>query len=199
MVYRILICGVGGQGILSTANIIARSAAEEGLFIRQSEIHGMSQRGGAVYASISLSKEPISLGDIIPTGSADMILSMEPLESLRYLDKLAKEGILITADKPFENIPDYPELTIIYEEIHSLPKSILVDTAALAKEAGSAHTGNVVLIGAASKYFPISHSNIIGTIKKMFSHKGEKIIEANIKALQLGQRYDLLRETAAIV
>ncbi len=190
MLYRLIVAGVGGQGILSIAGIIAKSAKAEGLYFKQSEIHGMSQRGGAVFANISISDKELKVSNIIPTGKADMILSMEPLESLRYLDKLSASGVLITSSKPVENIAKYPNLDMIYEDIQSIPKSILADVAGLAKVAGSSHTANVVLVGIAAKHLPISENGLLRTIENAFSHKGEKIIEANKKAFTLGQNFD---------
>ncbi|MBO4731994.1 MAG: indolepyruvate oxidoreductase subunit beta, partial [Spirochaetaceae bacterium] len=148
MKYDIILAGVGGQGVLSIAAIIASAAMKSGLSVRQSEVHGMSQRGGGVSAHLRLSDATIA-SDLIPKGGADMILSMEPMESLRYLPWLGAKGVLLTAAEPFVNINNYPEIETIYKTIDSLPDSRILKTAELAKEAGNIKCENMVLIGAA--------------------------------------------------
>ncbi|HSE37567.1 MAG TPA: 2-oxoacid:acceptor oxidoreductase family protein, partial [Blastocatellia bacterium] len=109
MKYDIILAGVGGQGVLSVSAVIGSAARSQGLFVKLSEVHGMSQRGGGVVANLRLADKPIA-SDLIPLGGASMILSMEPLESLRYLNYLSPEGVLITSTNPVVNIPDYPNL-----------------------------------------------------------------------------------------
>jgi indolepyruvate ferredoxin oxidoreductase beta subunit len=186
MKYDIVIAGVGGQGIIAVATIIAKAAMLDGFYIRQSEIHGMSQRGGNVSAYVRIGSEPIA-SDMIPVGTADMILSMEPLESLRYLNLLAKNGVLVTANEPVKNISDYPEVEKIYTEIKSLPNSRMVDINELAKKAGTLKSGNMVLIGAASSYFPIKLESLEKSIHDFFIRKGEAVVATNLKALQIGR------------
>src|SRR4030042_5605627 len=108
----IILAGVGGQGILSIAFVIAGAALEDGLEVKQAEVHGMSQRGGAVQSHLRLSQERI-FSDLIPKGEADLILSVEPLEALRYVDYLRPEGMVVSSRPPFVNIPDYPDLGTI--------------------------------------------------------------------------------------
>ncbi|MEW6565201.1 MAG: indolepyruvate oxidoreductase subunit beta [Spirochaetota bacterium] len=182
----IILAGVGGQGILSVAAIIAKAAVDQGLKVRQSEVHGMSQRGGAVLAHLRLSDSTI-YSDLVPKGEADLIISMEPLESLRYTAWLNPEGTLVSAAEPFINIPDYPELENIYSMIRSLPRSVIVETQNLAKEAGLARAANMVLIGAASPYLPIAPEAMEGTICELFATKEPAVIDANIKAFRLGR------------
>src|SRR5512138_2857743 len=126
MKYDIILAGVGGQGVLSVSAIIASSAMKEGLAVKQSEVHGMSQRGGAVLANLRLSDRPIA-SDLISLGAASMILSMEPLESLRYLPYLNPAGTIITASDPMVNIADYPALDGLLASIRTLPNASLVD------------------------------------------------------------------------
>ncbi|MBO4439226.1 MAG: indolepyruvate oxidoreductase subunit beta [Spirochaetaceae bacterium] len=185
MTYDILLAGVGGQGVLSLAAIIAESAMAEGLKVRQSEVHGMSQRGGGVQAHLRLSDSTIA-SDLIPSGKADMILAMEPLESLRYLTWLKPDGVVVTAAEPFVNIGNYPETEALYATIKKLPKSNIVKTAELAKEAGNIKTENMVLIGAALKYLPLKKETIEKSVHARFAVKDPKLVDINMKALELG-------------
>jgi indolepyruvate ferredoxin oxidoreductase beta subunit len=186
MKYDIILAGVGGQGVLSVSSIIASSAMKEGLFVKQSEVHGMSQRGGAVLANLRLADAPIA-SDLIPLGSAAMILSMEPLESLRYLGYLSANGAVITSTNPVVNIPDYPDLDGLLEHVRSLPLARLVDGEQLARAAGSARATNMVMVGAASHRLPIKVDTLEHYIQAMFAVKGEKVVETNLKAFRAGR------------
>lgn len=181
MKYDIVLAGVGGQGVLSLAAILARSAMIDGLEVRQSEVHGMAQRGGAVSAHLRLSDAPIA-GDLIPSGGADMILAMEPLESLRYLSFLEPGGIVVSASESFVNIPDYPDMEAVLGAIRALPRSILVDAAEIAKQAGSARAVNMALAGAASLMVPIHLGSLERGIEELFGGKGPDIAAANRRA-----------------
>ena len=186
MKYDIILCGVGGQGVLSVAAAIAAAGASEGLHVRQSEVHGMAQRGGAVMSHLRLSDDMIP-GDLVPRGGADMILSVEPLESLRYTGYLKPDGICVSAAAAFENIPNYPALETIISRVESLPNSRLVDAASLAKDAGNRRAVNMVMVGAASTFLPLSQKTLESAITSLFSRKGEKIVEMNIKAFRSGR------------
>jgi indolepyruvate ferredoxin oxidoreductase beta subunit len=186
MNFDIVLAGVGGQGVLSLSGIIASGAMKEGLFVKQSEVHGMSQRGGAVLANLRLSDKPIA-SDLIPRGRAAMILSMEPLESLRYVSYLSTEGTLITSTTPMFNIPNYPDLEGLLEQIRGIPQAILVESDRLAKSAGSAKAANMVMVGAASHLLPIKVETMQHYIENVFKKKGEKIVEANLKAFSAGR------------
>lgn len=187
MKYDMIIAGVGGQGVLSVAAIIASSAMKEGLHVKQSEVHGMSQRGGAVYANLRLSDQPI-YSDLIADGTASMILSMEPLESLRYLHYLKDDGYLITSENPERNIPDYPNLDELLIQIRSLPNALTIDAHKLAMEAGSGRATNMVLAGAASHFLPIKPETMQNFIKEIFARKGEKVVGINLKAFAMGRK-----------
>jgi indolepyruvate ferredoxin oxidoreductase beta subunit len=186
MTYDIILAGVGGQGVLSLAAIVARAAMIDGLIVRQSEVHGMAQRGGAVLAHLRISDRAIA-GDLVPSGGADMILAMEPLESLRYLSYLKPEGIVVTASESFVNIPDYPELQTVLGAVKALPRSVLVDAAAIAKEAGSPRAVNMALAGAASLLLPIKLQSIERCIEELFGKKDPQSAEANRKAFELAR------------
>lgn len=186
MKYDIILCGVGGQGVLSVAAIIARAAMMSGLEVRQSEVHGMAQRGGAVQADLRISDGPIP-GDLIAKGRADMILSMEPLESLRYVDFLSEKGSVVTSDHCEINIPDYPEKQAIFSSISSFGRALTIPADALALTAGSARSANMVLVGAASFHLPIEFSTMEEAVRERFASKGELVVETNLKALSLGR------------
>ena len=177
----VILAGVGGQGVLSVAAVIAQAAVEEGLAVRQSEVHGMAQRGGAVLAHLRLADNRIS-SDLVPRGGADIILSMEPLESLRYAAWLSPNGTLVSAAEPLINIPDYPDIGEIIKAIKTFPLHRLVEAAALAKEAGFAKSVNMVMVGAASAFLPISAETLEATIEKMFAGKAT---DPNKKAFSL--------------
>jgi indolepyruvate ferredoxin oxidoreductase beta subunit len=186
MKFDIILAGVGGQGVLSVSAIIASSAMQEGLAVKQSEVHGMSQRGGAVLANLRLSDRPIA-SDLIPRGTAAMILSMEPLESLRYLEFLSAGGTVITATNPVANIPDYPPVDEVLARIRSLPHAVTVDAETLARKAGSARATNMVMVGAASPLLPVSFGTIEHFVQAIFASKGAKVVETNLKALHAGR------------
>lgn len=182
----VILAGVGGQGVLSIAAIIAQAAVAKGLRVRQSEVHGMAQRGGAVLAHLRMADRNIA-SDLVPRGGADLVISMEPLESLRYAEWLSPEGALVTAAEPFVNIPNYPDTGTILETIKAFPLYRIVEAAALAKEAGLARAVNMVMVGAASAFLPIEAETLEETIGKMFAHKDKAAVEANKKAFDLGK------------
>jgi indolepyruvate ferredoxin oxidoreductase beta subunit len=178
---------VGGQGVLSIAAIIARAAVKAGLTVRQSEVHGMAQRGGAVLAHLRLSGAVIH-SDLVPQGGADLIISMEPLESLRYAAWLSPEGALVTAADPFVNIPDYPEISRIIGTIAGFPLNRIVEAAALAREAGLPRAVNMVMVGAASPFLPLDAEALEDTIAGQFASKAPEAAEANRRAFRLGRK-----------
>jgi indolepyruvate ferredoxin oxidoreductase, beta subunit len=184
----IILAGVGGQGIISIAAIIGYAALQQGLFLKQSEVHGMSQRGGDVSSNLRISDKEIA-SDLIPCGKADCIISIEPMESLRYLPYLSPGGWLITNTKPFINIPVYPDIEKLLEEIRSLPHHIALDADAIAKEAGSVRTANTVILGAASPFLDMEYEKFESAICYIFRNKGDKIIQMNLKALKAGKDF----------
>ncbi len=190
MKYDIVLCGVGGQGGISVSVVIARAAMAEGLRVKQSEVHGMSQRGGEVLAHLRLgSDEPAS--PIIPRGSASLILSFEPLEGLRYLPWLSAEnGTVISASAPIKNMPNYPDTEAVLEEIKALPRAVLLDADALAREAGNVRAANIVLVGVASRYLPLKEESLKSAIRELFARKGEALVEINLKAFEYGRSYN---------
>ncbi|MDR0429930.1 MAG: indolepyruvate oxidoreductase subunit beta [Tannerellaceae bacterium] len=181
----IILSGVGGQGILSIAAVIGEAALKEGLYMKQAEVHGMSQRGGDVQSNLRLSNQPIS-SDLIPRGQADLIISLEPMEGLRYLPYLKKDGWLVTNSQPFVNIPNYPEIDKINAELDKLPKKVVLDVEAIAKEVGSVRSTNIVMLGAATPFLGIEYSKIEDGIRHIFGRKGEEVVNMNLKALKAG-------------
>lgn len=182
----IILAGVGGQGILSIAFVIDNAALKEGWNLKQSEVHGMAQRGGAVQSHLRLSRGMI-WSDLIPKGSADIILAVEPLEALRYLEYLSAEGIVISSSNPYVNIPDYPDKEKLLEKIRGLGKGVLVDSEKLAREAGSWRTQNMVMLGVASRVLVLRKDSLREFVKVLFAPKGERVVETNLRAFDLGR------------
>ena len=184
----IILSGVGGQGILSIATIIGEAALAENLYIKQAEVHGMSQRGGDVQSNLRISDRPIC-SDLIALGSADVIISLEPMEALRYQPYLSKEGWIITSSAPFVNIPNYPAEESLNAELAKLPHVISLDVNALAKEHNLPKCANVILLGAAAKALQlIGYEDLEKSIARVFAHKGEAVVAMNINALSIGYR-----------
>jgi len=184
----IILAGVGGQGIISIASIIGYAALEQGMYLKQSEVHGMSQRGGDVMSNLRISHDEIA-SDLIPFGKADLIISVEPLEALRYLPHLSPEGWVITSTRPFNNIPDYPDIEAVLKEIHALPHHIALDADALAKEAGSIKVANTVVLGASAPFLGMTYEKIEDAIRFIFGKKGDEVVLLNLKALKAGSEF----------
>lgn len=182
----IILAGVGGQGILSIAAVIGMAAVESGLHLKQAEVHGMSQRGGAVQSHLRISDVPIA-SDLIPEGHGDMILSVEPMEALRYLPFLAREGWLVTSSKTFENIDDYPPEDALFDEIRKLKNHVIIDAHAIASEIGSQKVSNIVMLGAASDYLGLTQESLEGALNTLFGRKGQEVVQLNIRALKAGR------------
>lgn len=185
----IILAGVGGQGILSTAAVIGLAAIEKGWYLKQAEVHGMSQRGGDVQSHLRISEDPI-YSDLVPFGQADMILSVEPMESLRYLPYLNKEiGWLVSNNKPFVNIENYPEEEAIYDEIRKVKNHILINADDIAKDLQSPKSANVVMLGAAIAQLGIERKYFENAIRNLFGRKGEEVVNVNIEALEAGIKF----------
>lgn len=183
----IILSGVGGQGILSIATVIGKAALKDGLYMKQAEVHGMSQRGGDVQSNLRISDAPIA-SDLIPTGKCDLIISLEPMEGLRYLPYLSNEGWLVTNEVPFINIPNYPEEVQLKEELNKLPHKVILNVDKIAKETGSTRISNIVLLGATIPFLGIEYEKIQSSITEIFKRKGEDIVQLNLKALEAGKK-----------
>lgn len=183
---NIIIAGVGGQGILTISTILDMAAFNNNLYIKQSEVHGMSQRGGAVQSHVRISDKEV-YSDLIPLGKADMILSVEPMELLRYLPYLKEDGWLITDKTPFENIANYPDMEALEQKIKSYPNHLFIDATEEAKKIGTSKAANVVILGAASSFIPIDESSLLKAITDLFQRKGERVININLEAFNKGK------------
>uniref|UniRef100_UPI004055E551 indolepyruvate oxidoreductase subunit beta n=1 Tax=Alistipes sp. TaxID=1872444 RepID=UPI004055E551 len=189
----IILAGVGGQGILSIATIIGEAAINENLYIKQAEVHGMSQRGGDVQSNLRLSSDPIA-SDLIPKGGADLIISLEPMEALRYLPYLKQEGWIVTNSTPFINIENYPDLEALKGRLQALPQVVMLDVEQLAKEVGAPlQAANMVLLGAAIPMLDISLETIEAGVKRIFGRKGEEVVEKNLAAVRAGYNNSIKR------
>lgn len=184
----IILAGVGGQGILTIATLIGYAAVERGLQLKQAEVHGMSQRGGDVQSHLRLSDRTIH-SDLIPEGRADLIISVEPMESLRYTSFLAPDGWLIANKKPFVNIPNYPDFDAVWKQVEDLPRSILIDGDKLAREVASARAMNIVMLGASSPFLPFEPAELEHAIEFIFTRKGEQVVAQNLAAFRAGRTF----------
>ena len=184
---NVILAGVRGQGILTLAVIIDHAAMQSGLQIKQAEVHGMSQRGGAVQSHLRISDSEI-YSDLIPKGKADLILSLELMEAVRYLPYLADDGVIITATETVKNIPNYPEEEQIVQQIkNSGFKHFFIDARKTAIEAGNARAENVVMVGLASKFLGIEKEQFQNSLRELFADKGDDIIALNLRAFDLGE------------
>lgn len=182
----IIIAGVGGQGILTIAGLIGMAALDAGLHVKQSEVHGMAQRGGAVVSHLRLGAEPVA-SDLIPEGGAHLLLSMEPMEVLRYFPYARKDAAVVANRNPVKNIAAYPELETILARIQRWERHVIVDGEGLARKAGSVKTVNIVMLGAASGVLVLSVEEIRSQIEKFFARKGAEVVEQNLKAFEAGR------------
>ena len=188
---NIILAGVGGQGILSIATVIGEAALAENLYLKQAEVHGMSQRGGDVQSNLRLSSDPIA-SDLIPKGGADLIISLEPMEALRYVDYLSPEGWVVTSADPFVNIPNDPDMEAVKARLEAVGHLVSLNVEALAKEAGApAQAANMVLLGAAIPMLDIDHDKMIDGVRRVFARKGEAVVESNVAAVEAGYAHSL--------
>ncbi len=182
----IILSGVGGQGIISIAAAIGGAALINDLNMKQAEVHGMSQRGGAVQSTLRISSKPIA-SDLIAYGAADMIVSLEPMESLRYVPYLKEGGWLVTNSTPFINIDDYPELEDVYAEIKKNKNHVIIDADKIAGQVATKRAANMVILGAASQFIDIPLESIKEGIRQIFGRKGEDVTNSNIEAMLAGR------------
>ena len=183
----IILAGVGGQGILTIAAIVGQAALEKGQNVKQSEVHGMAQRGGSVVAHLRLSSDPI-FSDLIPPGAADVVLGVEPMEALRHAHYLGQDGVLLANTEAVENIPEYPEVATIVDRLGAFARSVVLDAGAMAKEAGSARAMNMVMLGALSPFLGVEEEDLTGVIERTFQRKGAKVVDTNLRAFAAGRQ-----------
>ncbi|MDE5694948.1 MAG: indolepyruvate oxidoreductase subunit beta [Alistipes sp.] len=181
----IILSGVGGQGILSIATVIGRAVLDQGLQIKQAEVHGMSQRGGDVQSNLRISSDEVR-SDLIPQGAADIVVALEPMEALRYLKWLAADGWIVTNTVPFKNIADYPDDEVLDRELAARPRVIRLDAEAIAREAASPRSANMALLGAAAPFLELPVEKLEQGIRDIFARKGEQVVEQNLAAFRAG-------------
>ena len=182
----IILAGVGGQGILTIATIIGDAAARRGIYLKQAEVHGMSQRGGDVQSNLRLSTDEI-YSDLIAQGAADLIISMEPMEALRYVGYLHAEGCVVTSSHPFKNIPNYPDEEALMAELQALPHTAILPIEDVARENSLPKSANIILLGMAAKYIEILSAEALReSIAHVFASKGAAVVEQNQRAFDLG-------------
>jgi len=186
----IILAGVGGQGILSIASILGDAALMENLYLKQAETHGMSQRGGAVVSHLRMS-DKIIYSDLIPMGTADLILAVEPMEVLRYLPFLKTDGYIVTNTTPFKNIANYPDPCEIIAEVQKLPRCVAIDADDIADKIGSKKVSNMVMLGATTPFIQVSPEKIEEGIKQIFDKKGSEIVKINLDAFRAGRQFAL--------
>jgi indolepyruvate ferredoxin oxidoreductase beta subunit len=184
---NIILAGVGGQGILSIAYVIGMAARKRGLNVKQAEVHGMAQRGGAVQSHLRIASGPIA-SDLIPLGQAHLILAVEPLEALRYVQYLRPDGMIVASTTPVADIPDYPPLREVLAQIASVGRHLLVHSERVARAAGNLRTQNIAMLGAATLLLDLPAEDLAEVVSEMFARKGESVVTANVRALQLGRK-----------
>jgi len=183
----IILAGVGGQGILSIATVLGFAAIESGLTLKQAEVHGMSQRGGAVQSHMRIADGAIH-SDLVPLGGADLVVSVEPMEALRYLPWLAADGWVVTNSTPFRNIPDYPQEQDLMKAIHALEHKVVIDADGIAKEADNPRGMNMAVAGAASLFMDIPFEKMEDGVRAIFGRKGDEVVAKNLAVLREGRK-----------
>lgn len=137
---------------------------------------------------LRLSSQPIA-SDLIPMGKVDLIVSLEPMEALRYIASLAPDGRIVTSSEPFVNIPAYPALEAVLTELRAIPGTILLPAEAIAREAATPRASNMALLGAVTPFTGMDAALVEDSIRAVFSAKGEKVIADNIAAFRAGMEY----------
>jgi indolepyruvate ferredoxin oxidoreductase, beta subunit len=186
-VYNVLIVGVGGQGIILASDVLGRVAAANGYEVKKNEIHGMAQRGGSVSSHVRFGKRVSS--PIIKTGEADVLLSFEQLETLRYFSFLSEKGKVIVNDHKilppavFTGKQEYPPdvLERIQERV---PDAVIVDGNEVAAKIGNPRVANVIFLGVLSKYLDIPAETYETVLKESIK---PKLVDINLKAFHQGR------------
>lgn len=184
----LLITGVGGQGAILASDIIGKAAVNAGLPIRAAETHGMAQRGGSVVNHIRVGN---NYGSMIPKKGADLLLALEPMEAVRYLNFLKDGGIIIVNTHPIipvtvtSGLTKYPEVSDILDVLSEkyIVKAFNADE--VASEAGNRLAMNVVMVGAASAYLPIPKGILLESVKVLVP---QKTVEINLRAFEMGRQ-----------
>ena len=185
-IHGIVLAGVGGQGVLSLAQIVLEALRRSGLQALQSEIHGMSQRGGSVHAQVCFAEVPLT-SPIIDEGCADLLISLEPLEALRYVAMLRMDGHLVVSEEPQMSMDGYPPLDDVYAALKKVRGCHLLDTEELARRLNHRQAGGMALLGMASKYLPVTDEVWRKVIFERFEAKGARVTDKNLEAFEAGR------------
>jgi indolepyruvate ferredoxin oxidoreductase beta subunit len=185
-IFNIVIAGVGGQGVLLASKVLVESALASGMDVKQNEVHGMAQRGGSVISFVRIGKEVFS--PVVIPGTADILISFEPLEALRYVHYLKPGGMLvynkitINPSTVASGLAIYP--ADVEEQIRkACPDALGINALSIAKGAGNAKAVNMVMVGAVMKKLPINAEVVEGVVRAVSKDKG---VDVNLKALSGG-------------
>jgi indolepyruvate ferredoxin oxidoreductase beta subunit len=181
----VVVAGVGGQGVISVAQLILLSAWRSGFQALQSEIHGMSQRGGAVNSHVVFGRQPVS-SPMVMDGSGSLLIAMEPLEALRHLSLLRPDAALVVSANPVRNIDDYPDEEKVRGELEKVTGVTAIDTAAHAARLRHRQAPGMILLGAASRHLPFGPETWNEVIAEYFDQKGGAVVDKNREAFALG-------------
>jgi indolepyruvate ferredoxin oxidoreductase beta subunit len=183
----VVLAGVGGQGVLILSHILARAGLRYGWTVKQGEVHGMSQRGGAVQAHLRMAEREVA-APLIPRGTAHLIVATEPLEALRAAEYLAPDGQVVTSVARIDEVEGYPDEATLEARLAELPGLVTVDGPGLAREAGSARAANVVVLGAALDLLPLPAELVEDEVGGTFADRGARLVEVNRRALEAGRQ-----------
>jgi indolepyruvate ferredoxin oxidoreductase beta subunit len=189
---NIILTGVGGQGVITAANILGKAALNEKINVFVSEVHGMAQRGGSVNCSVRMGDVS---GPLVASGTADVILSTEPIEALRYIGYSNKNTKIITDINPV--VPytvsvgeeKYPDIEEVFKELSKYGKLYKIDAVKLSRDAGALITKNIVMLGAlsATNILPFKPEvfleTILENIPKKFKAMNRKAFDGGLKAI----------------
>ena len=182
---KIIVSGVGGQGAITIAQLILGAAFKDNLYALQSEVHGMSQRGGAVNAHVIVSSMEV-FSPVVMAGDGDILISLEPLETLRYLPLLKSGAHVIAAMEPVVNMDNYPEREELMGALARIPGVQLIDTETHSRALNAKKSGNIILLGVAARHMGIASARWREALTERFAGKGEAIITKNIEAFECG-------------
>ena len=185
-IHGIVLSGVGGQGVLSLAQILLEALRRSGLHALQSEIHGMSQRGGSVHAQVCFSEAALT-SPILDEGGADLLIALEPLEALRYVSMLRLDGHLVVSEEPQMDMAGYPPLDDVYAALKAVRGVHLIDTEDLARSLNHRQAGGMALLGMASRFLPVDDAVWRDVISQRFESKGARVMEKNLEAFEAGR------------
>jgi indolepyruvate ferredoxin oxidoreductase beta subunit len=193
--YRIVVAGVGGQGTLTVAQIVMEVARRAGRFVLQSELHGMSQRGGAVHACLTIATFPVTT-PVVTEGTADLLLALEPVEALRYVALLRPEAPLLVAREPVKSVAAYPDEALLYATLDAVPGCELLDTTAASRTFRLKQAPSMLLLGRTARLLPFALTEWEQVIADRLAPKGAAAVERSLRAFRSGYAVDGMRPVA---